>query len=381
MPIATTYTIRPTQGTPIFTIRVGTAVGPVNPTPGVTDDPETDLTFYGYGRTGWGQEVDQNFYKLLENFACEENPAAAGTPKNSTLLGGTNGINKPVKGQLWFNTRTGSTTQDELFVCSNAGANTWKHLVSETYADSKYLSITGANGYLKLDGSNSPMTGYLTLNAVPTASLHAATKGYVDTSVSDALVTVGNTYVALAGDTMTGALSVKPTPTGHYTTVNNGNIELGNINGTVTTPFIDFHSSGGSIDYDSRIIASGGGVVGQGTLTLVGYALVDRNPTQAMQIANKAWVDTSITNAINGLNGSIGSLYVKRAGDTMTGQLNMTGNRIVNIAYPVSTTEPARVDWVSNTFYAPAGLGAARSIYISGAGPSGGVDGDIWFQL
>jgi len=37
---------------------------------------------------------------------------------------------------------------------------------------------------LKVNGSNSPMTGFLTLVGVPTATNHAATKGYVDTQVS-----------------------------------------------------------------------------------------------------------------------------------------------------------------------------------------------------
>lgn len=46
-----------------------------------------------------------------------------------------------------------------------------------------------------------------------------------------------------------------------------GNVEIGNISAS-STPVIDFHSSGNNIDYDSRIIASGGsGSVGQGALT------------------------------------------------------------------------------------------------------------------
>ena len=46
-------------------------------------------------------------------------------------------------------------------------------------------------------------------------------------------------------------------------------LEIGSTNGTgATTPFIDFHSGATAIDFDSRIIASGGnGTNGQGTLT------------------------------------------------------------------------------------------------------------------
>ena len=45
-------------------------------------------------------------------------------------------------------------------------------------------------------------------------------------------------------------------------------VELGSITNT-STPFIDFHSSGNNIDYDSRIIASGGNSsIGQGNITI-----------------------------------------------------------------------------------------------------------------
>jgi hypothetical protein len=45
-------------------------------------------------------------------------------------------------------------------------------------------------------------------------------------------------------------------------------LEIGSTNGTGTTPFIDFHSGATAIDFDSRIIASGGtGTNGAGTLT------------------------------------------------------------------------------------------------------------------
>jgi hypothetical protein len=45
-------------------------------------------------------------------------------------------------------------------------------------------------------------------------------------------------------------------------------IELGNTDGTATTPYIDFHSSGSDTDFDSRIIASGNRASGNETLKL-----------------------------------------------------------------------------------------------------------------
>lgn len=49
----------------------------------------------------------------------------------------------------------------------------------------------------------------------------------------------------------------------------NGQIELGKQNGVASTPFVDFHSGTAVVDYDARIIASGGdGTVGGGILTV-----------------------------------------------------------------------------------------------------------------
>jgi hypothetical protein len=57
------------------------------------------------------------------------------------------------------------------------------------------------------------------------------------------------------------------TPNGINITGSSQGIENGNT-GAVNTPYIDFHSSGNNIDYDARIVASGGtGSTGQGTLT------------------------------------------------------------------------------------------------------------------
>lgn len=66
-------------------------------------------------------------------------------------------------------------------------------------------------------------------------------------------------YLPLGGGTLTSSLYIA-NPTA------NSAIEIGEPS-FVNTPFIDFHSSGKSTDYDVRLIASGGSAtVGQGTL-------------------------------------------------------------------------------------------------------------------
>jgi hypothetical protein len=59
-------------------------------------DNTTSLTFVGRNYSGYGQPVEENFVKLLENFANTTVPA------------------KPIQGQLWFNN---TPTVRRLYVC------------------------------------------------------------------------------------------------------------------------------------------------------------------------------------------------------------------------------------------------------------------------
>lgn len=387
MPISTTYTITNTQGSLSFQMTAGSANGPNELA------QSTDLTFYGYGRTGWGQQVDQNFYSLLENFACAQLPGPV--PSTKTQLGGTLGINDPVIGQQWFN-----LTNSEMYVCVNSGTNTWYHLLSETYADTKYLTIadasgTGTNAFLKLNGSNSPMTGPLILDADPTGLSNpqtAATRNYVDTAVNTLTATINGPsgFVHKTGDTMTGTLVVSTaTASDGFTDISvatNAPTLLMGRYGTAANSNLRFITSGstsGSPTIDSSIVASGGtvGSAGQGTITVTGFLVSDgRTPTLANQVVTKSWTENLINTAISNLSGSVNTTYVKKSGDTMSGQLNMGGNRVTNIGYPAVATDAARVDWVRAQAYMPTGLGGAHQIWISGAGPSGGASGDIWIR-
>ncbi len=85
----------------------------------------------------------------------------------------------------------------------------------------------------------------------------------------------------------------------------NGNIELGSV-GTSNTPYLDFHSSANNIDYDSRIIASGGtGVTGNGTLTVTAAtfalpAVTTINGIQAVSIsANQTLTNKTMSGSSN----------------------------------------------------------------------------------
>lgn len=67
-----------------------------------------------------------------------------------------------------------------------------------------------ALGYTPVNKAGDTMLGNLILNAAPSTTLGAATKGYVDDAVSGA---VGGNFVLKAGDTMTGPLVLPGAPT------------------------------------------------------------------------------------------------------------------------------------------------------------------------
>ena len=90
------------------------------------------------------------------------------------------------------------------------------------------------------------------------AATLAAANAYTDAEVASALT---GSFLPLAGGTLTGGLTVD---------LPNASIELGDISGSVNTPYIDFHSSNNANDYDARILASGGSAsVGQGSLSVI----------------------------------------------------------------------------------------------------------------
>lgn len=123
------------------------------------------------------------------------------------------------------------------------------------------------------------------------------------------LTVSGGTLTATAvtsnlGTTNTTALTANGTITGQVsgTTVIqmsndlNGSIELGKVNGATSTPFIDFHSGATAVDFDARIIGSGGtGASGGGTLELNSNRLTLTNVN-----VNLASIATATTIGANG---------------------------------------------------------------------------------
>ncbi len=193
--------------------------------------------------------------------------------------------------------------------------------------------VQDANIAAKVAKAGDTMTGALTLNANPTANLHAATKQYVDATNGTQDTTITG-KVSKAGDTMTGALTLSGAPTADlhaatkkYTDDANtaqdsaqattdtaqdtsmagkvgkaGDTMTGNLKLPVSGPvanedaatkkYVDDGNAGQNAAISGKLSVSGGTMTG--TLTLNG------GPTVALQAASKQYVDDTVSNATSG---------------------------------------------------------------------------------
>ena len=158
--------------------------------------------------------------------------------------------------------------------------------------------VTGdLSGYLPLTGGT--MTGALNVQT-PTEDNNAATKAYVDQAVQNA------TDPELEGrvDALETSQATQDT-------------EIANLkNGSTALPYIK--DTGDTVT---------------GTYDFTGADLTVKAPTADASPATKAYVDSKITDLENG---STTLPYVKKTGDSMTGVLNMSNNKVTNVADPTA---------------------------------------------
>lgn len=158
--------------------------------------------------------------------------------------------------------------------------------------------VTGdLSGYLPLTGGT--MTGALNVQT-PTEAANAATKKYVDDAVQNA-----------TDPELTGRVEALETSQAQQ------DAEIANLkNGTTALPYIK--DTGDTVT---------------GTYNFTGADLTVKAPTADASPATKAYVDSKITNLENG---STALPYVKKTGDSMTGVLNMSNNKVTNVADPTA---------------------------------------------
>jgi hypothetical protein len=259
-----------------FIIRPYTTNGPASPNTTIPLAPNavsanTSVILLGKGMYEYGELIASNFVHMLENFSNATSPVY------------------PIQGQLWY-----KNTTKEMFIHDGTSFNIGhpiilnglltseldvnSHRIVNVAApinptDAMNLSYFTSSALTIAGGTMNPTANIafvgggeiLGLPAIPSSNTSATSKLYVDTLLADGATAAGGVYVKKIGDTLTGNLIMSA---------------------------------------DTRIFLptpSGTGFIG------------------ATEVVNKSYVDSTI--------GGTG-LFVKSAGDTMTGTLEINGATI-----------------------------------------------------
>jgi hypothetical protein len=230
-----------------------------------------------------------------------------------------------------------------------------KHATTKFYVDKEVTKTTNlinsintsSRNYIPLSGG--VMTsGFITApnGNPPTDDKHLSNKKYVDDQISTrtanfvTTTTLGVSYVRKAGDTMTGSLFLTGAPTSINEASNKKYVDdrIATIN-TNLAGYLNTTSA------DATYLRKAGDTMTNGDLTLF------RDPTQLKHATTMQWVSSHVTTrtanfvTVN----SLGTTYVAKAGDTMTGSLTLKG--FSEISGATSTTGNVAIDLrQGNTF-------------------------------
>lgn len=201
---------------------------------------------------------------------------------------------------------------------------------TKAYTDSKITEVNASieNIENQLDGSN-PMPGDMNMGdhkitgvADPTEPDDAANKNYVDNSIAEAIEE---------------APFIKPDGSTPFT----GDINMGGHKVTnIGTPEADTDAANKGY-VDDAIGGLSGIYLPKAGGTMTGSLVLAANPTENLQAATKQYVDQSIGSAVGGD-------FMASGAVPMTGNLQMGGHSIVNVAEPVNATDAANKQYVDD---------------------------------
>ena len=182
-------------------------------------------------------------------------------------------------------------------------------------------------GFVKKTGDT--MSGMLTLPlTMPTNDNHAARKGYVDSRINSLSSTISDTgsvgYVRISGSTMTGMLTLPvtdPTSVNHSTRKGYVDSRINSLSGQVNNVLA------GNPGYLKLNGGTMSGAINMGNSKITQLPTTGLNDTDAVP---KKYVDDAVGGGTSGLVSkayvdSADGLRVLKAGDTMTGTLNIAG--------------------------------------------------------
>ncbi len=346
------YAIKNTSGDKTLTIKPGQ----INGAGGVVHD--NDLKIHGYGSTQWGIGVNENFLRLIENFAVEQKESgdfdydpSRLKPKDYKDLGLGLGINKPTIGQIWYN-----KTDNSLYVYVNDPdiGLIWKSISFKSGGDKP----TSPNvGDMWFDIEHEIPTSCI---STPVLKVYNPTHPKQD----DGWVMVVDDAVKTCGDTMTGDLTIENSNiilTGTNSAIKIPNIPIDNEDGT-NKLYVDAIGSGLSnheSDYSLHLTTEQNDLLD--SLDLI-------NPQQLADAINTLLNIPDTWDTFAEIEGK-----VDKSGDTMTGFLFLHSN-------PTLAMHAATKQYVDNATGASTGNSLRTVRYFNSLVPNGfpdALDGDI----
>lgn len=272
----------------------------------------TSLTLTGKGVENYGEIQQENFIRLLENFASNT------APPNATI------------GQLWYDTSAGvnalkvfsggtswaKASGNSADIIAALGYTPFGNSTSSNPLTN--LDITTALGYTPLDKAGGTMTGALILNAAPTVTLGAATMGYVTSAISTALASSMNSLPLSQGAGINVTNLGGPT-TPDYHISNTGVISL--VAGTNTTVT---NNGNGSWSVNAAATGMTGLIAGTNITSVVN----NNNGTWTVNAANQTV--SSVQTVVAGGTVTTGALSASTG--TFSGTLSTTGGANLSIS-------------------------------------------------
>jgi hypothetical protein len=385
------YIINQTNGNVLINITDGTADGPdINP--GLNS---SDINLFGHNYPNYGLYQNENFIKLLQNFANSAPPS------------------QPLVGEIWYDTSTGlvkvfngttfipvspvilsatqpsttlvgaqwwDTTNDQLKSYNGSAWITIGPLYSKTQGKSGavtetiYDTVGGSHNVVKLYNGGAVTA---VVSADPLFAPNVAISGIPLVGPGITLPNNNNAeFNGTASDShMLGSVLAANYARTDVSTTFSANIQVGGTNGLSikTNPSIGWSgitnsSFNGNIDVYNN-------VNGINTRTLhidgsTGLVSVGFNPVNALGVATKGYVDTAI---------SLGTAPLATLGSPA-----LTGTPTAPNPGSAGSSQIATTAYTQNaiaTSTSALWLGSGKTVSSGTPGPFDGNPGDFWFQI
>lgn len=278
-------------------------------------------------------------------FTVNGTPTLAGATTSGTTLGTAATTGTTIIGGT---SQTGDITVGRSTVSQTLNFGTGATIAANTKTVN--IGINGvASSITNVNIGNSAGTSTVTVGStVQAATVNLATG--VNASGVTKTVNIGTngasgsiTNINIGSDIGTtatavyGSLSVQKSTTGRVGlgTDSGGSIALGRSDGVASSPYLDFNTGSTLVDYDSRIVASGGnGIVGNGNIAILsaGVGIGTQNPTAKLDVVGSVKISQDLNVS--------GNVYI--SGNTTT----LSSNNLVlndSIIY-LANNNPANIN-------------------------------------